>query len=257
MNDHEHPLCHTHGALRAMLVACIIVTCAAVLYMAFANRTITVHTMATSADQTIAVEGTAETFVAPDTAHVSFGVTAKDRTTTAATTSVNSRMKNMMDALRRADVAEKDIKTVNYNLSPEYTYTDGKQRFDGYRVSQRVEVTIRNLDRVADVLDIVNTAGVDDVSQLTFFVDNEDAVREKLRTDAIANARAKAEKIADDLDVRLGSVVSFQENVGGDTPMPVYAAGMRAMNEAKEDAAVIPTGENNLVTTVQVTFTIQ
>ena len=146
---------------------------------------------------------------------------------------------------------------MNYNLYPEYTYTDGAQSFDGYRVSQRVEVTIRNLDRVSDVLDIVNTAGVDDVSQLSFFVDDEDAIREQLRSDAIADARAKAKKIADDLDVRLGSVVNFSENAGGDTPMPMYAAGMRAMDEAKESAAVVPTGENNLVTRVQVTFTIQ
>ena len=248
---------HHHRLVHGVIAVCTVVTCLIVVYLAFANREITVNTNSTDANQTIAVDGMAETFVAPDTAKVSFGITAKNRKTTVATASVNERMQKLMDALRGVDVEQKDVKTVNYNLYPEYTYTDGAQSFDGYRVSQRVEVTIRNLDRVSDVLDIVNTAGVDDVSQLSFSVDDEDAIREQLRSDAIADARAKAKKIADDLDVRLGSVVNFSENAGGDTPMPMYAAGMRAMDEAKESAAVVPTGENNLVTRVQVTFTIQ
>ncbi len=255
MNEQQQ---RDHGVVHMIVYGCIIATFVLVVYGVFVNREITVHTNTMTADQVITVDGMAEAFVVPDTAKVSFGVTAKNRSTTVATQSVNERMQNLVDALEKTGVEKKDVKTISYTLSPEYTYTDNAQRFDGYRVSQRVEITIRDLDTVSAVLDLVNSAGVDDVSQLTFFVDDEDAVREQLRTDAIADARRKAKEIAKDLDVQLGNVVSFNEDRSGDVPRPLYAAGMRAMDEVKESAAaVIPTGENNLVTRVHVTFTIR
>ncbi len=251
---HEQQRSH-HTALHMIAYGCIVATFLLVAYGVFVNREITVNT--NTADQVITVDGTAETFVTPDTAKVSFGVTAKNRSTAVATQSVNERMQNLMAALAKTGVEEKDIKTVFYDLSPEYTYADTTQRFDGYRVSQRVEVKVRNLDTVSAVLDLVNSAGVDDVSQLTFFVDDEDAVREKLRADAIADARRKAKEIAKDLDVQLGGVVRFDEDRGGNVPRPLYAAGMRAMDMKEESAPVVPVGENVIVSTVHVTFTIK
>ncbi len=169
MNEQQQ---RDHGVVHMIVYGCIIATFVLVVYGVFVNREITVHTNTMTADQVITVDGMAEAFVVPDTAKVSFGVTAKNRSTTVATQSVNERMQNLVDALEKTGVEKKDVKTISYTLSPEYTYTDNAQRFDGYRVSQRVEITIRDLDTASAVLDLVNSAGVvDDVSQLTFFVD--------------------------------------------------------------------------------------
>ena len=238
---------------------CIVGIFAMMAYMTFTARNITVDMNSSVSERTISVDGNAETFVKPDTAKVSFGVTAKNMSTDIATKSVNDRMGTLVDELKKADVAEKDIKTINYDISPEYAYDNGTQRFEGYRVSQRVEVIIRDLKTVSQVLSIVNSADLDNVSQLTFFVDDEESVNKKLREQAIADAKVNAEKIAKDLGVDLDQVVSFYD-YSDETydPAPMYGAEKSMMNaDLASSAPVVPEGENQFVSKVSVTYKIK
>ncbi|MFA5985782.1 MAG: SIMPL domain-containing protein [Parcubacteria group bacterium] len=238
---------------------CLIAIVICVAYMIFAGKNITVDMNQSSLEHTISVDGKAETFVKPDTAKVSFGVTSKNISTDVATKSVNERMNTLVGELAKNGVEEKDIKTVNYEISPEYSYNDGVQRFEGYRVSQRVEVIMRDLEKVSDVLGVVNSADLDNVSQLTFFVDDDESIKKELREQAIADAEENAQKIAKNLGVQIESVVSFYD-YSNDTPPsePMYAmekSGMGGSDVAS--APVVPEGENQFVSKISVTYKIK
>lgn len=237
---------------------CLLAIVACVVYMIFAGKNMTVNMNQSALEHTISVDGKAETFVKPDTAKVAFGITAKNASTDVATESVNERMNTLMAELAKNGVAEKDVKTISYEVSPEYSYNDGAQKFEGYRVSQRVEVIMRDLTKVSGILNIVNSADLDNVSQLTFFVDDEEAIKAELREQAIADAKENAAKIAKDLGVQIEKVVSFYDYSGDTgTPQPMYAMEKAGMGGDMAAAPVIPEGENEFVSRVSVTYEIQ
>ncbi len=231
----------------------------ALAYLTFTHRDISVDMSTGERDRTISVTGEAETFVAPDTASVSFSVTKKAQTTENAMNSINERMNVLLAQLKGFDVKEKDIKTVNYSVQPQYSYNNNKQIFEGYRATQRIQVKIRDLEKTSDILSTVNSAGVDNVSQLTFFVDNEEEVKEKLRKEAIKNAKEKAKVLAQDLGVNLNEIVGYSNGNFNDGFEPAYrsqdfAYSMNAKEEVAE--AVVPTGENQFKVIVTVMYKI-
>ncbi len=227
-------------------------------YLVFSNRDVTINNNS-DMENTIAVEGTAETFAKPDTASVSFSITKKAPTTDVAMDSVNKRISELVSQLKTVGIEQKDIKTTNYDVYPDYSYNDGKQKFEGYRVTQNIKVVIRNINKASDVLATVNTAGVDNVSRLTFYVDDTDAIKGQLRSDAIKDAKEKAKKIAKDLGVSLGNVVGYDE-YGNDNNMeslPMTKRSYTSENMAPVADAVVPTGENQFTSSVSVIYKIQ
>ena len=226
-------------------------------YLVFSDRDVTINSNA-DISNTIAVEGTADTFAKPDTASVSFSITKKAPTTDVAMNSVNERMGSLVKQLKTIGIEEKDIKTTNYNVQPEYSYNEGKRNFEGYRVTQNIKVVIRDLKKASSVLATVNTAGVDNVSQLSFYVDNTDTIKEQLRSDAIKNAKEKAKRIAKDLGVALGNVVSYDEYGSNDIqPYPMEKRAYAMADAAPVADAVVPTGQNQFSTSVSVVYEIK
>lgn len=228
-------------------------------YLAFAKNDIRVDMATGEQDRTIAVDGEAETFVAPDTASVSLSATEKAATTNAAMNSINERMAVLIEELKRNGVEEKDIKTVQYDVQPEYSYNDGRQVFEGYRATQRVTVIIRDLNNTSDVLEVVNSAYFDNISQLTFFVDNEEIIMADLRAQAIDDAKEKAEILSHDLGVKLREIVGYNDGGSNGGYEPLYRSADMAYGvgaEAEMAEAVVPTGENQFKTSVTVVYKI-
>ena len=211
--------------------------------------------------KTITLVGEAERFVSPDTASVNFSMTNKSKSTKDATDSVNERIDALLKALRSFGVEEKDIKTTNYNLYPEYTYPRNSGRvFDGYRVTQSLEVKIRDLDSASDILTKVGELEVDNLSGLNFFVDNDDEILDKLRAEAIDDAKQKSRELGRELGVNLNKIVGFSEGSNFGYKQPTLVRSFALEEEAFFDTAVsanIPTGENKMTSSVSVTFEIQ
>src|SRR5581483_3202372 len=100
----------------------------------------------------------------------------------------------------------------------------------------------------------LGTLGVQNINGPDFQVDDPTAVQDEARGKAIDDARTKAETLAKQLHVRLGKVVSYNEN-GGYFPQPVYAAAGKAMDAATPPS--LPTGTNETDVTVSVTYEIK
>jgi len=220
---------------------------------------------------TITVTGDGEAYAAPDIATVSFSITNESKQSTDARKVVDEKMKKIHDFLTASGVAEKDIKTTGYNLSPKYEWQEqrivcitypcnqppGKQVLTGYEVTQSVEVKIRDLDDAGTILGGLSDNGATNVSGLNFLVENEDSVQREAREEAITKAKTKAEELAKDLDVSLVRIVSFNE--GGNYPVYYGRAEMKLMSAdaGASVAADIPVGENKYTSNVTIVYEIK
>ncbi len=202
---------------------------------------------------TVVGEGTARG--TPDTANVEIGVETLAPTTNEALEQNNTQVNQIINRLKDMGVAEEDIQTSNFNINPRYD-NDGRE-ITGYNVNNTVSVTIRNLEQTGSLLDEVVELGANRIYGITFSVDDPQALLDQARAEALANARAKADQLAQGSNASLGDVLVITENVGqAPPPMPLGRGG--AMEDAQA-ASQVPTqaGQQTFRANVQVTFALQ
>lgn len=176
---------------------------------------------ATAPARTITVVGSGSTFVEPDVAQANVGVNVSEETIDEASEQVNERMSAVMAALGEMGVAEEDIQTSNYSIyfEEQPIGPNGEPLPGKYRVSNEVRVTIRELDRVAEILDAVIEAGANNIYGVSFTREEIDAARSDARAQAIEDAQAKAQEYADLNELTLGDVVVVSEVIGNNVPL--------------------------------------
>lgn len=209
------------------------------------------------------VTGTGKVTVKPDLAIMTVGVEAREKTVADATAKASSAMNAIISALKKHGIADKDIQTQYYNISPEYQYVQtsdgrGKQVLVGYIVNNSVTVKIRDLDSVGSVIDDLAGAGGDltRINGISFTVENTTALMNQARELAVKDALAKAKQFADLTGMNLGKLAYISETGS------YYPVVMRsAMDFAKAEGAAAPTpissGELDIQLTIQAVFDIQ
>ena len=214
---------------------------------------------------TITVSGEGKIQIQPDIAEMSFGMTTGTQATAkAASDKVSADMAKILAAVKATGVQDKDITTENFYLNPVYDWTDGRQRLRGYEASQSLRVKVRDLEKVGDVLTAATDNGANQAGGVTFNLEDPEAKKDEARTEAIANAKKKAEELAAQLGQELGDVQSFNESGGGGYPPVMYArdsyaygmGGDKAMAE-QAAGAPMPAGEQDLTVNVTITYELQ
>lgn len=211
---------------------------------------------------TFTVEGTGKVTAVPDIARINFSVTETATTVGVAQDAATKKMNAAIAYLKEAKIDEKDIKTTSYNVNPKYDYTPcysgacPAPKIVGYDVSQSVEVKVRDTAKAGEVLQGLGSRNVQNISGPSFGIDDPEKLQSDARGKAVADARAKAEILAEQLGVRIGKVVSFYESGG---PI-MYANDMRGMgvSATKESAPApeLPTGENEYSINVSIVYEI-
>ena len=161
--------------------------------------------------------------------------------------------------MKKQDIDDKDIKTTGYNIYPQYKYPQygGQPTITGYQVNQSLEIKVRNLDSVSNILDGVVTAGANQVNGLTFEIDDPDTLKAEARAKAIADAKKKANELQSQVGISLGKIVNFSENTGG-YPIPIYYdAKLEGRGMGGGGGPTVPTGENEIVVNVSLTYQIK
>jgi uncharacterized protein len=222
------------------------------------------------ATNTISVSGEGEVFAVPDMATFSVTVQEEAKEVQDAQETATEKANEIIAFLEDEGVEEKDIKTTNYNVYPQYDYIrsvcseglcpPGRQELRGFEVSQTLTVKVRDTEKAGDLLSGVGSRGASKVSGLSFTIDDEDALNSEARAMAIEDAQTKATELARQLGVSLVRVVGFYENDYG-YPAP-YAYGLGgdvavARAESASVAPQIPVGENKIVSNVSVTYEIR
>lgn len=214
----------------------------------------------TTADEpalhTITVSGTGTITIVPDTGHVSVGVTVSKPSVKAAREAAAKAMTGIITAVKALGIDEKDIKTVGLSLYPQYN-NNTPPKVVGYQMSQQVQITVRDIDKVGDVADAAMTHGATDANGIWFDVADPAKAMNDARAAAVTAAKASAGAMAGAAGVPLGAVVSISEPTAVSYPFP-YAA----MGGARESAAdaLTPTpvnpGTQDVSATVTVVFEI-
>lgn len=195
----------------------------------------------------VTISADAQVERAPDLAVMTAGVVTQAATASEAMQANAQRMGEVLAALRRAGVAERDIQTSRLLLQPRYDYQDRRApRLDGYQASNQVSVRMRELDRAGRVIDALVAAGANEVSGPGFEVAEADAALDAARTAAVAKARARADLYARALGLRVKRVVSLSES---QARMPPPGPVLRMAAEGAGSTPVAP-GEVALTATV-------
>jgi hypothetical protein len=194
----------------------------------------------------LSVQG--EVRAAPDQATVSLGVVTEGDTAEAAMRANATRMTALMQALRRAGVAERDIQTSQLSVNPQYVYVENEQpRIQGYVAQNTVNATVRDLARLGRTLDAAVSAGGNTLNGVSFGLQDPDAAEDAARRDAMREALERARLYADASGLRVGRILSISEG-GGYMPPP-----MPMMAQAREfamDSAPTPVSPGELMTQV-------
>jgi len=211
------------------------------------------------------VNGHSRIDVEPDLAILMLGVEARELTVAEARDAAAEAMTAVREALAGLGVADDDIVTTSFSISPQTVWvevkdaigTHGEPRITGYIVSNSLRVKIRNLDDVGNVVDSSAEAGGNliRINSISFTVDDASAYAEQLRQFASADARAKAELYAAAMGVQLGPLVYLNE---AGSSAPVLKAPMAEMAMAGDSRAAtqIAGGDVSLSADVQAAFSI-
>ncbi len=266
---------HTKALMYAAALFLIILSILAIAATAFV-----INGNRSYEENTISVTGTAEVSSEPDIATFSFTVEETAKETDEAQEVISEKVSKILNGLEDLDIDDKDIKTESYTIYPKEEWVTiknpkeevsvdgeiyiadrrGKYVQVGYDVSQRITLTVRNFDIVGDVLKLMTENKVENLNGPNFQIEDPEGLQDQAREEAIADAKDKAKKLAKDLGVKLGKVISFNENNGGYYPEPYFARSVGFALDAVEEASFapeLPVGENEINSSVTIIYKIK
>ena len=219
----------------------------------------------------LSVSGEGKIFIKPDIAMFTVAVIT-DAARIGDAQNENSTRSNAVAAyLKQSGIQDKDLKTVSYSVEPQYQYDNGRPcpvisgtvipcpfpmhnapRIVSYKVRSLLEIKVRDLNRVDDLLQGVVSAGGNEIGSVVFNVDDEKAAMAEARKQAIEDAQQKAARLAEDLGVRLKKIVGFSETSGA--PVFYSRSGMVSVETEAAPAPQVQPGEQEIRSNVTVTY---
>jgi uncharacterized protein YggE len=218
-----------------------------------------------SREKTISVSGLATVSVDPDLLTVRFGTETQEKTAQQALASNSEMMNKVVSALKKTGISDDEIRTSSLSIYPVYeSHKDGdgtyRSELVGYKVSNMISVETKKLDSAAAIIDGTVAAGVNRVDSVYFSLSPEKQmqIKDKLITDAIINAREKAQNALAPLDHKIIGVKSVSlSEISIPYPEPVFR-GDYAMAESAKMAAPTPvfSSDQDVTTSAYVVFLI-
>ena len=204
------------------------------------------------------VNGRGEVTAAPDITILQLGISAQRASVAEAQSEAATAMDKVMTALSESGIASKDVQTQQFSIQQVTRWDQDKQEqiVIGYRVDNIVLAKIRNMDKTGSIIDAVAVAGGDytRINGISFSIDDPSNYRKEARDKAMADAKAKAEQLANLSGVKLGKPTYITESIS----YPVYPTPIRAEAPAMAPAPVTPIspGEMKISLDIQVAYAI-
>lgn len=164
-------------------------------------------------EYTVSIEGIGEAKVKPDVSQISFTVESQKPTLEEAQKDNTGRMNTLLEQLIALGVEKKDLQTSSYNSYENKVYDNTGLNYKSYGwvVSQSVEVTIRDLEKISSVLALLGQNNASNITGPNFSTENDQVAVNEAREKALADAKQKANMIAKELGMDLGSPTSYSE----------------------------------------------
>ena len=246
-------------------ISCLLWLLGLLLLVLIISISVDINNKVNETENTISVSATSEVYAKPDLALTTFSVVIEAKTVAQAISENAEKMNAIIDFVKSQGVQEEDLKTVGFNIYPRYEWQkdiscippcpSGKRALVGYEVRQSLQVKVRDLSKIGDIVEGAVNKGANQVSDLRFTIDNEDNLKAQAREQAIEEAKDKAKELSSQLEVRLVRVIDFNE--GSQMPRPYYYSMEEAENVDKGGGVEIETGENKISVTVNITYQIR
>lgn len=195
----------------------------------------------------------------PDIATISTGVQTRAPTAQGAISQNSERMARVLAALRAAGVKERDIRTSQLNLNPQYDYrreSGEGPRLTGYMATNQVSVRFRDIAKSGEIIDALVSVGANQINGPMLSIDDVDEALDEARADAIAKGRQRAELYAAAMGKRVARVVMVSEGGRVNRPPVVVTASRAIAMEASADTEIVP-GEQDVSVTLQMSFDLE
>jgi len=214
---------------------------------------------------TIAVSAEGKITVKPDLAVINFSVVTQGVDPKNVQKTNDEKMAKAINYLKTAGIDEKDIKTTSYNLAPQYNYNwcnTGDShiycppKLVSYTLTQEVQVKLRNLEKVGEVIGNLPEQGVNEISSINFTVDNDEAFKTEARQQAITKAMTQATSVAKAADIKLGRIINIAES--GYSPYYPYAEKAMGLGGVAVSApSPIQSGSQEITVDISITYEIK
>lgn len=217
--------------------------------------------LAAAADpNTIAVSGMAEQEVAPDMAYIDVGINVRADDAETARTQEAQIASQIRRALLGLAITDNDLQNTSYYLYQEYKVDrNGVRTADKYVLDSSIKVTVKDLDKLSQVIDNVVEAGATNISNITYALSTQNIIQRQLLATAVENARDKAAVVANAGSRTLGNMLSADINsFDGGTIVAYGANKLRSTTNLAEDgvATKLSPGKIKLNACVQVVFSL-
>ena len=237
---------HTVRRFAAAVIAAVLALCAS----------------AALAETKITVSGTGETQISADTAVISMGVSARDKDVLKAQQQVNSVIAAIRQRLTDKGVPEENINTDYMSIYAIYDYSGDMETVIAYSASSTLAVKVTNMEDVGMLIDEAFAAGANTLNGISFSASDTKAARSASLKEAVGEAKAKAEVLAEAAGLKItgmeiiseGGVYSYDNSVGN------FSAKAMGRAEAEEDAGygtVVQAAKLIVTATVSITFTAE
>ena len=211
----------------------------------------------TTSDRSVTVVGVGKASGKPDIAHITVGIETQAPSLQTAVDDNKAKMTVLLDTLKKLGLADKDIQTSNYSVYTERVTPptpDAKVSTDQmiYHVTNQVDVIVRDVNQLGDVLDQAVAAGANNIYGVNFSVEDTTKLESDARAKAVDNAKARAQELAQLNGLQLGEVLSVSEVIGGSAfPMDSAAKGMGG------GGTPVQPGELEMSLSIQITYAVK
>jgi uncharacterized protein len=229
-----------------LLPACLVFAC---VFATVAGAAAQDPQAAQSSSPVVVTTGQALLTVMPDRAFVTVAAESRSRNSADAQRQNADAMAAVMQKLLQSGIPKDAIRTIAYDLQPEFDFANGRQTQRGYVARNTVEVRVDVIDRVGAVLDAAGSGGATSISGIRFDVKNRETLERDALRQAVADARARADAAAAGAGRAIDRVVRIEEVLVPELPRPMMRMAMA------EQATTTPVAPSTVEIRARVTLT--
>jgi len=211
---------------------------------------------------TITVSGQGEVYAKPDLAVIEFSVVTEKETVEEALNVNQERMNKIIKEFKDRGIKEEDLKTTTFNIYPRYEWheaskwqPEGERTLVGYEVRQSLQVKIRSLEEIGEIIQQGTEAGANQIGNVQFTIEEKEELKKEAREEAIRQAKSKAQDISSQLDVNLIRIINFSESISG--PILYRESVMATGLGGAEGTPEIEPGQNKIESNVNISYEIK
>lgn len=225
------------------------------------NLTWSTHQVTVPKQEAFNVSAQGEIYTTPDTATIVLGVEKEGKTVTEAQEEINKINSKVIEKLKELGVKKEKIKTTNYTINPRYEWNNetGERRLAGYQASVNISVKTQDFEKLNQIIDQATEAGINNVVNLSFGLEDEEEAKAEARDQAIIKAKAKAKEIAKVSGLNLGNIINVSVSENNNYPIaPRYDLNYGADEAMKESYSTqLEAGETKIVVTATLSYEIK